>query len=225
MSRLLPLWRAPDRPTFTHPWREAGLALLAVGGVIALGQLWVRGIRLSTPGRWYPLAEAVNQIIISRPSCCFPSCGGRVGAVHGFSQTGFGPASAWVSGWPGLSCSSILSRRPAPLPGTSQFVRCIGRRTFSWQYRCCSRTWPSPFSSSARGGVTIVLSRTVRRGPCAHDSRQRPPSRASRADSGPGPEPDARDIVARADIAWFRQHYALDMTRSIGTKDMTSTHR
>jgi hypothetical protein len=31
--------------------------------------------------------------------------------------------------------------------------------------------------------------------------------------------------VARADIAWFRQHYALDMTRSIGTKDMTSTHR
>jgi hypothetical protein len=91
VSRLVPLWRAPDRPTFAHPWREAGLALLAGGGVIALGQLWLRGIRLSTPGRWYPLAESINQIIIFSPIVLLP-----VVRRQGWSSAWIQPDRLWA---------------------------------------------------------------------------------------------------------------------------------
>jgi hypothetical protein len=42
LSRVVPLWRQVDRPTFARPWTEVGLALAAVITVLALGQLWSR---------------------------------------------------------------------------------------------------------------------------------------------------------------------------------------
>lgn len=67
LSGLIPLWRDAQRPHFAHPWREVGIVLLALVGTLLLGQLWVRGIRLNMPGRWAPLGESINQIIIFAP--------------------------------------------------------------------------------------------------------------------------------------------------------------
>ena len=48
VSRVVPLWRNPPRPTFAKPWREVLFVLLGVVGTLLLGQLWSRGIRLNT---------------------------------------------------------------------------------------------------------------------------------------------------------------------------------
>lgn len=49
-----------------------GIVLLAVLGVILLGQLWARGIRLEAQGTWAPLVEAINQLIIFAPVVAVP---------------------------------------------------------------------------------------------------------------------------------------------------------
>jgi hypothetical protein len=67
VSRLLPYWRTPVRPTFEKPWREIGYALLAALLVIGLGQLWVRGIRLPNHTAWRPVFESINQMVIFSP--------------------------------------------------------------------------------------------------------------------------------------------------------------
>lgn len=67
VSRLLPYWRAPIRPSFEHPWREVGYALLAALLVIGLGQLWLRGVRLPNNTAWRPVFESINQTIIFSP--------------------------------------------------------------------------------------------------------------------------------------------------------------
>jgi hypothetical protein len=67
VSRLLPYWRAPKRPSFERPWREVGFALLAAFLVIGLGQLWLRGVRLPNHTSWRPVFESINQIIIFSP--------------------------------------------------------------------------------------------------------------------------------------------------------------
>ena len=67
LSRLLPYWRAPVRPSFEHPWREVGYALLAALLVIGLGQLWLRGVRLPNDTAWRPVFESINQIVIFSP--------------------------------------------------------------------------------------------------------------------------------------------------------------
>ena len=72
LNRVLPLWRSPERPEFTHPWREVGIVLLAVVGVLLLGQLWSRGIRLQAHGTWAPVLESVNQLIIFAPIVAVP---------------------------------------------------------------------------------------------------------------------------------------------------------
>lgn len=67
VSRLLPYWRAPTRPSFEHPWREVGYALLAALLVIGVGQLWLRGVRLPNHTAWRPVFESINQAIIFSP--------------------------------------------------------------------------------------------------------------------------------------------------------------
>jgi hypothetical protein len=72
-ARFLPdVW--PRRPSvrFERPWRELGLALLAVVGVLALGQLWVRGVRLPEEGVLAPLTGALNQALIFSPVLLVP---------------------------------------------------------------------------------------------------------------------------------------------------------
>ncbi|MDP9200523.1 MAG: hypothetical protein M3P26_01135 [Gemmatimonadota bacterium] len=66
-SRPLPYWRSPKRPSFDHPWREVGFALLAALLVIGLGQLWLRGVRLPNHTAWRPVFESINQIAIFSP--------------------------------------------------------------------------------------------------------------------------------------------------------------
>jgi hypothetical protein len=72
MSRFVHLWPAQPDPSFPHPWRELGLALAAVVGVLLLGQLYVRGIRLETAGSWRPVTESINQILIFAPIIVLP---------------------------------------------------------------------------------------------------------------------------------------------------------
>ena len=71
--RLLPeVW--PRRPAvrFERPWRELGLALLAVGGVVGLGQLWLRGVRLPEEGVLAPVMGALNQALVFSPVLLVP---------------------------------------------------------------------------------------------------------------------------------------------------------
>lgn len=72
MSRVLPYWRAPQRPYFEHPWRELAYALAAAVLVVAIGQLYVRGIRLPNTGGWRPLTESFNQLVIFSPVLLLP---------------------------------------------------------------------------------------------------------------------------------------------------------
>jgi hypothetical protein len=68
IDRLFPgLWRQSRLPTFSHPWREVLAALLAAGGVLLLGQLWLRGVRLPIEGTAGTLTESLNQVLIFSP--------------------------------------------------------------------------------------------------------------------------------------------------------------
>lgn len=68
INRLDPsLWPIQDFISFKHPWREVGWSLLAVLGIIAIGQLYQRGIRLPADGAFGPLFDAINQAVIFSP--------------------------------------------------------------------------------------------------------------------------------------------------------------
>lgn len=68
IDRLFPgLWRQFNLSSFSHPWREVLAALLAAGGVVLLGQLWLRGVRLPSEGTAGFVMESVNQILIFSP--------------------------------------------------------------------------------------------------------------------------------------------------------------
>jgi len=71
-SRVVPLWRNPERPTFAHPWREVGFVALGIIGTLALGHLWSLGIRLEFAGGIDTLAESINQIVIFAPILLVP---------------------------------------------------------------------------------------------------------------------------------------------------------
>jgi len=60
-------WPGYSGESFRHPWREFGYALIAVVGVVLVGQLYQRGFRLPTVGPWSTLAECANQILIFSP--------------------------------------------------------------------------------------------------------------------------------------------------------------
>jgi len=61
------LWPGRAAATFPHPWREVGWVLLAAVAVLAVGQLYQRGLRLPTRGGLGPFLEAVNQAVIFSP--------------------------------------------------------------------------------------------------------------------------------------------------------------
>lgn len=71
-SRVVTLWRDPQRPTFAHPWREVGFVALGIVGTLLLGQLWSRGIRFELAGSANTLAESLNQVIIFAPIMLVP---------------------------------------------------------------------------------------------------------------------------------------------------------
>jgi hypothetical protein len=72
-QRALPgVWPLGAEATFARPRREVAIALLGVVGVLAVGQLWSRGIRLPETGALGPLLGAVNQLFIFAPIVLVP---------------------------------------------------------------------------------------------------------------------------------------------------------
>lgn len=69
MPRVWPRGRADELP---HPWKEFGIAVIGAVGVLVLGQLWSRGIRLPEDGSVGPLFGALNQILIFTPILLVP---------------------------------------------------------------------------------------------------------------------------------------------------------
>jgi hypothetical protein len=65
-------WPLSPIAHFDRPWREFGIAFLGVVGVLAVGQLWVRGVRLPETGAVGPLFGAVNQLFIFAPVVLVP---------------------------------------------------------------------------------------------------------------------------------------------------------
>ena len=69
-NRLRPvLWPRAAEPELPRGWREFGVAMLGVAGVIAMGQLWSRGYRLPDAN---PLLAAANQLLIFSPLLAVP---------------------------------------------------------------------------------------------------------------------------------------------------------
>ncbi|HET6347759.1 MAG TPA: CPBP family glutamic-type intramembrane protease [Candidatus Krumholzibacteria bacterium] len=66
------LWPAGDEVSFAHPWRELGLSLLMIVGVIGIGQLYQRHGLLPAHGPAGQVFEALNQIIIFSPMLALP---------------------------------------------------------------------------------------------------------------------------------------------------------
>jgi hypothetical protein len=72
-ARLLPeVWPARPAVRFERPWRELAWALLAAAGVVGLGQLWLRGVRLPEEGLLAPVTGALNQALIFAPVLLVP---------------------------------------------------------------------------------------------------------------------------------------------------------
>ncbi|UCD56250.1 MAG: hypothetical protein JSV16_10470 [Candidatus Hydrogenedentota bacterium] len=67
-SRLLPrVWPSERIETIARPWKEFGIALLGACGILIMGQLWTRGIRLPEQGPTGPLLGSINQFLIFAP--------------------------------------------------------------------------------------------------------------------------------------------------------------
>lgn len=67
-SRLLPgVWLREQPGGFERPWKEFGIALLGVLGILGMGQLWSRGVRLPEQGALGPLLGSINQVVIFAP--------------------------------------------------------------------------------------------------------------------------------------------------------------
>lgn len=67
-SRLFPkVWPGGPEERIAKPWREFGIALLGAIGIVAMGQLWTRGIRLPTRGALGPILASINQLLIFAP--------------------------------------------------------------------------------------------------------------------------------------------------------------
>ncbi len=73
VARVFPnLWPRQDAIAFVRPWREVAWALLAVLGVLAVGQLYVRHWLLTASGPLAPFVEAGNQLLIFAPILAVP---------------------------------------------------------------------------------------------------------------------------------------------------------
>ncbi len=67
-SRFAPnVWPRKREDGFTRPWKELGVALVGALGILAMGQLWTRGIRLPEEGALGPVLGAINQGLIFAP--------------------------------------------------------------------------------------------------------------------------------------------------------------
>lgn len=67
-NRLMPhVWPREPVERFVHPWKELGIALVGAAGILAMGQLWSRGIRLPEQDTLGPVAGAINQALIFAP--------------------------------------------------------------------------------------------------------------------------------------------------------------
>jgi xanthosine utilization system XapX-like protein len=63
-NRLMPhVWPREPIEGFARPWKEFGIALLGAAGILVMGQMWTRGIRLPEQGA----AGAINQVLIFAP--------------------------------------------------------------------------------------------------------------------------------------------------------------
>ncbi len=62
-----PIWPAQETVRLPRPWLDLGLFFVAVVGVIAVGQLYQRGLMLPTRGPAGWLLEAVNHAAIFAP--------------------------------------------------------------------------------------------------------------------------------------------------------------
>lgn len=68
VHRIRPeVWPAGSPPRFERPWREFGFALVGAVGVLGVGQLWIRGIRLPERGDFGPVLASINQVAIFAP--------------------------------------------------------------------------------------------------------------------------------------------------------------
>jgi len=67
-SRFVPrVWPLEPVESFERPWKEFGIALVGAMGILAVGQLWSRGIRLPEQGAVGPAFAAINQVLIFAP--------------------------------------------------------------------------------------------------------------------------------------------------------------
>jgi hypothetical protein len=67
-SRFLSrVWPHAPVEGFVRPWKEFGIALVGAIGILAMGQLWSRGIRLPEQGAFGPVFGAINQVLIFSP--------------------------------------------------------------------------------------------------------------------------------------------------------------
>jgi hypothetical protein len=72
-DRVFPrVWPREPARRFERPWRELGIAVIGVVGVLLMGQLWAGGIRLPEEGLLGPVLGAVNQILIFAPLLLVP---------------------------------------------------------------------------------------------------------------------------------------------------------
>jgi hypothetical protein len=61
------VWPGEPFEGFDRPLKEFGFALIGAAGIILMGQLWARGIRLPEHGALGPILGAINQILIFAP--------------------------------------------------------------------------------------------------------------------------------------------------------------
>ena len=61
------VWPRKPAERIERPWMEVGSALVGAIGIIAMGQLWSRGIRLPEQGALGPLLGSINQLLIFAP--------------------------------------------------------------------------------------------------------------------------------------------------------------
>ena len=61
------VWPRIPVQTFDRPWKEFGIAVAGALGILAVGQLWIRGIRLPEEGSLGPVLGSLNQLLIFSP--------------------------------------------------------------------------------------------------------------------------------------------------------------
>ena len=68
LARAVPsLWPTQNKYDIEQPWRSLGSLIIAVVGVLAVGQLYTRGLLLPERGAAAPLLASLNQLAIFAP--------------------------------------------------------------------------------------------------------------------------------------------------------------